>query len=118
SDRPTLGFTYDSTGTNRQEPLYQGNYSWFATIAPASNQVDAVAANMRDSVVNPDVSALMNTRQYNVSVVVCQNRVVDMPKTPLADDVLPGEWMVPAKVNPASLGGGEVTLYAAQNPAD
>ncbi|HEY4310756.1 MAG TPA: hypothetical protein VGN12_15000 [Pirellulales bacterium] len=118
SDRPTLGFTYDTTGTNRQEPLYQGNYSWFATVSPASAQVDATAANLQDTVMHPDSSALMNTRQYNVSVVICQNRVVDMPPTPLTDDILPGEWMVPAKINPGSLGGGEVTLYAAQNPTD
>ena len=34
SDRPTLGFSYDPTGTIRLEPSYQGSYSWFATIAP------------------------------------------------------------------------------------
>ena len=75
SDRPTLSFAYDAaTGNIRLEPSYQGSYSWFATIAPASSQVDATAADMVDTVTQPDPSALYNTRQFNVSVVVCQNR--------------------------------------------
>ena len=68
---------------------------------------------MVDTVTQPDPSALYNTRQFNVSVVVCQNRLFDTPPPPpIPVDFLPGEWQVPARVNPASLGGGEVTLFA------
>ncbi len=115
SDRPTLGFSYDQltppNGPNRLEPSYQGSYSWFATVAPSSAQVDSTPEDLLDSVNNPDASALYNARQFNVSVVVCQNRIPDMPVN-LRTDTTPGEWQVPAKVNPGSLGGGEVTLYA------
>ncbi|HVU86626.1 MAG TPA: hypothetical protein VHD36_04860, partial [Pirellulales bacterium] len=74
SDRPTQAFAYDSSSTNRLEPLYQGNYSWFATISPSSEQADATPQDMQDTVLNPDPTALLNTRQYTVSVVVCNNR--------------------------------------------
>jgi type II secretory pathway pseudopilin PulG len=117
SDRPTQAFAYDQASTpNRLEPLYQGNYSWFATISPASAQSDSTSQDMQDIVTNPDPAALLNTRQFNVSVVICNNRVLTLPSlsptTAAPSDTIPGEWQVPARVEPGSLGGGEVTLFA------
>jgi len=118
SDRPTQAFAYDAaTGTKRQEPLYQGGYSWFATVAPAPAEANGSAHELRDSVIFPDPNALRTARQYTVSVVVCQNRNTDMNPL-LATDTTPGEWMVPARVNPGSLNGGEVTLFADRTQAD
>jgi type II secretory pathway pseudopilin PulG len=118
-DRPTRSMNYDSGISQPLPPQvqYQGSYSWFVMIAPSLGESDSTASDMAvDPVLLPDTNALSGTRQFTASVVVCQNRVLDVPATFTTSDPkapLPGEWMVPALVTGGGIGGGEVQLIAA-----
>ena len=112
-DRPALQHD-PTTGM----PQYTGGYTWFAMISPAHAEVDSTARDMTDSSSGPDLAAVNTTRQFNVSVIVCNNRILDVPAN-LAPEPRPGEWMVPAQVTGLGLSGGEVTLYPQnQNQAE
>jgi hypothetical protein len=114
-DRPTRSMNYDSGVTQPlpQQVQYQGNYSWFVMIAPSQGESDTTAGDLGvDPILSPDTKALTASRQFTASVVVCQNRVLDVPPPPsIAADFRPSEWMVPANVYAGGLGGGDVTLY-------
>ena len=122
--RPTV--TEDGSGT----PQYQGSYSWFVTIAPTGSEVDENSTTnlSNDPVMNPDPSALVKSSQFTVSVVVCQNRQLDLPLNQPPADVPPSEWMVPLLAPSTTplppgqpqgllpgLGGGEAVLAAPVN---
>jgi hypothetical protein len=102
-DRPAL--LHDSTGM----PQYVGGYTWFAMIAPARAEADLKATEFRDASSNPDLTALNSTRQFDVWVIVCNNRILDVPANP-APEPRPGEWMVPVAPIISGLGGGDITV--------
>ncbi len=109
-DRPTALY---ANATAQQS---QGSFSWFVMISPNSSETDQSSTSLADPLNDPTanlamVSAMSGAKHFNVSVVICQNRSLDIP-TALTANNPPGEWMVPAQVNGAGFGGGDVTLFA------